>query len=286
MGEVPVQPGALPQEATIGPDLVALLRERRLKVVSAQAITRWPTDSRPAAFRLELSNGSVLKARQFPRVQRARIVERVLQLALRGFPQAIARHECAMLLPWVEGDVLASLDAVPPDVIYDCGANLGALHRQDVSDWPDVVVRQVEDVRARLESDTTILVEAGELEPDAAAEAHALANEYVPADSSTGIIHNDFCPENIVLEASGTPVCIDNATLTFGAHDYDLARTWYRWPMSPGEADAFLRGYETQRSRTSFERHFMFWSICMLMATAANRLRAGLGDRARSLEAF
>jgi len=191
-----------------------------------------------------------------------------------------------MLLPWVDGDVVASLDFIPLDVIHRCGANLGALHQQDVSGWPDVVVRRTDQVLARLESDTTILVEAGELETDAAAEAHRLANEHVPGDASTGIIHNDFCPENIVLDASGSPVCVDNATLTFGPHDYDLARTWYRWPMSPGESDAFLRGYEMYRRRASFERHFVFWSICMLTATAANRLRIGLGDRARSLGAL
>ncbi len=285
MGEARAQPGSLPQGASIGADLAALLRQRRLKVVSAQPITSWPSEVRPVAFRLELGDGSVLKARQFPRVRRARIVERILRMTLHGFPQPIARRGCALLLPWVEGDVLASLDSIPLDVMHCCGANLGALHQQDVSDWPGVVVRQVEHVLAQLRTDTTILIEAGELEKDAAAGAHALANESVPGAASTGIIHNDFCPENIVLDA-GNPVCIDNATLTFGPHDYDLARTWYRWPMSPGESEAFLRGYETHRSRASFERHFVFWAICMLTGTAAGRLRAGIAERAKPLGAL
>ena len=201
MGEARAQPGSLPQGASIGADLAALLRQRRLKVVSAQPITSWPSEVRPVAFRLELGDGSVLKARQFPRVRRARIVERILRMTLHGFPRPIARHGCALLLPWVEGDVLASLDSIPLDVMHRCGANLGALHQQDVSDWPGVVVRQVEHVLAQLRTDTTILIEAGELEKDAAAGAHALANESVPGAASTGIIHNDFCPENIVLDA-------------------------------------------------------------------------------------
>ena len=286
MGEARARQGSPPQAVSISADLAALLQERRLTVVTAQPVTTWPSDRRPSAFRLELDDGSVVKARQFPTVQRAQMVERILQMRFSGFPQPIARHGCAMLLPWVDGDVLASLDFIPLDVMHRSGANLGALHQQDVSGWPDVVVRQADQVLARLESDTTIVVAAGELEADAAAAAHELANEGVPSDASTGIIHNDFCPENMVLDASGTPVCVDNATLTFGPHDYDLARTWYRWPMSPGESEAFLRGYETHRSRASFERHFAFWSICMLTATAANRLRLGLGDRARSLDAL
>ena len=285
MGEARAQQGS-PRAVSIGPDLAALLQERRLTVVTAQPVTTWPSDGRPSAFRLELDDGSVVKARQFPAVQRALMVERILQMRFPGFPQPIARHGCAMLLPWVDGDVLASLDFIPLDVMHRCGANLGALHQQDVSGWPDVAVRQADQLLARLKGDTTILVEAGELETDAAAEAHALASEYFPGEASTGIIHNDFCPENMVLDASGTPVCVDNATLTFGPHDYDLARTWYRWPMSPGESEAFLCGYETHRSRASFERHFVFWSICMLTATAANRMRVGLGDRARSLDAL
>lgn len=286
MGEARARQGSPPQAVSIRADLAALLQERRLTVVTAQPVTTWPSDRRPSAFRLELDDGSVVKARQFPTVQRAQMVERILQMRFPGFAQPIARHGCAMLLPWVDGDVLASLDFIPLDVMHRSGANLGALHQQDVSGWPDVVVRQADQVLARLESDTTIVVAAGELEADAAAAAHELANEGVPSDASTGIIHNDFCPENMVLDASGTPVCVDNATLTFGPHDYDLARTWYRWPMSPGESKAFLRGYETHRSRASFERHFAFWSICMLTATAANRLRLGLGDRARSLDAL
>lgn len=286
MGEARAQPGSPPQAVSISTDLAALLQERRLTVVTAQPITTWPSDGRPSAFRLELDDGSVLKARQFPSVQRAHTFERILQMTLSGFPQPIARHGCALLLPWIEGDVLASLDSIPLDVIHRCGANLGALHRQDVSGWPDVVVRQADEVLARLRSDTTILVEAGELEKDAAAGAHALANEHAPGTASAGIIHNDFCSENIVLDASGTPVCVDNATLTFGPHDYDLARSWYRWPMSPGESEAFLHGYETHRSGASFEHHFVFWAICMLTATAANRLRMGIGDHAKSLDAL
>jgi hypothetical protein len=283
MSDPEARSGTRLHDIFIGSDLAELIRRQQLTVVLVQPITRWPSEDRPAAFRVELEGGGVLKARQFPRVERARIVERILQTPFRGFPRPIARYEGALLLPWIEGRLLTSLDAIPLDVAHECGRNVGALHRHDVSDWSDVVVRSVAHVRARLRVDTAMLVESGELDEATAAIAGALAEADAPANATAGIIHNDFCPENIVVEPAGTPACIDNATLTFGPHDFDLARIWYRWPMSPDAGAAFLRGYETHRSGASFAQHFAFWAISMLMATAANRLRARIADATRSL---
>ena len=56
--------------------------------------------------------------------------------------------------------------------------------------------------------------------------------------------------------------------------------------MSPGASEAFLQGYETQRSGASFAQPVVGWALCMLTATAANRLRMGIGDHAKSLDAL
>ena len=77
------------------------------------------------------------------------------------------------------------------------------------------------------------LVELGALAPDAAGMLLAAARGNAPTDPAVGLIHGDFCPENIVLRAPNMPAVVDNETLAIDVVPYDLGRTWHRWLMGP-----------------------------------------------------
>src|SRR5262249_50894963 len=94
---------------------------------------------------------------------------------------------------------------------------------------------------------------------------------HVPDHQETGIIHRDFCGENLVLDPLGTPHIVDNGTLTVDAYHFDLARTWYRWPMTSAERRAFEAGYAACGDLASYRAHFPFWAVAVLVEAALFR---------------
>jgi aminoglycoside phosphotransferase (APT) family kinase protein len=91
-----------------------------------------------------------------------------------------------------------------------------------------------------------------------------------------GLVHKDFCRENMVVSPDGVVRVVDNETLAVDCPDYDLTRTWYRWPMDPAQAVAYLAGYRRHRSTETLARHFPFWAVAVLSESALFRLRRGL----------
>jgi hypothetical protein len=270
-------------EPIIGPDLLSLIRERPEQLISLTEISTLPSPvRRRAAFRLEFAGGLTLKGRRLESPERAQRLHHIL--GRDGFPRAVDRRGDALLIQWVEGRVLTALDRIPPAVLERCGRILGALHRLERPDWLDVREPAPADWLAKLQMATGLLSAAGELDAGLGRAAVESAAARVPGQVSAGIIHKDFCAENIVLDASGAPVSIDNGTVSFGPLDLDLARTWYRWPMTPADREHLLRGYAEYRSHASFMEHFSFWAIAVLVASASSRLRLRVGRHREPLE--
>jgi aminoglycoside phosphotransferase (APT) family kinase protein len=151
---------------------------------------------------------------------------------------------------------------------------LGALHRLPCESLPDDADEKPGELLAKLERDMDLVRSEHLLDPELARRALADADANRPQEPTLGIIHKDFCAENLVLASDGSLVCIDEATLSTGPHDLDLARTWYRWPMQARDSAHFARGYQEQRSLAGFLRHFRFWVTCVLVGSAATRLRS------------
>jgi thiamine kinase-like enzyme len=84
----------------------------------------------------------------------------------------------------------------------------------------------------------------------------------------TGLTHGDFCAENLIVEKPDRIRIIDNEMLGVDALDWDVARTWYRWPMSRGQWAAYSEGYSQHRSLAEFEAHFRYWSVLVLLESA------------------
>jgi UDP-2,3-diacylglucosamine hydrolase len=73
---------------------------------------------------------------------------------------------------------------------------------------------------------------------------------------------------------------VDGETLSIDALDYDLGRTFHRWPMERVQRGAYLAGYSDRRRPASFVRHFPFWTIMVLIDSALFRYRRDTRDAA------
>jgi hypothetical protein len=260
----------------LGEDLLALLADRGVPVTKLCPITALPSPVRTrAAFAVELADGTRLKARRFKSAQRADTVVRLRALAGGGgFAPILAQRGEGMLLAWVEGHTLASLAPLPAPLLRRCGRMLGELHALPCAALAGGTATSPDEHFAKLARNAELLLDAQLLDAALARRALAAADAGRPKDPTLGLIHKDFCAEYLVLDASGALVCVDDATLSTGPHDLDLARSWYRWPLSVEDFAHFAAGYQELRSLADFTRHFAFWTTCVLIGSAATRLRA------------
>lgn len=254
----------------LGPELAELIAARGVAVAQVGDVTMLRAARRVSgAFRVELVDGTCLKARLMPSAARAREVATLLAAAGEGFPAVLGVRDRALLLEWVDGRVL---DDPRPDVLRRCGTLLGALHTTripaDLAVEARAALRTPDAFHARLEQQVGALRDAGALTGDVARAAVDQAGRRRHADVSIGIAHGDLCGENIVWHPTRGPVSIDNGNLAVGHLDYDLARTFYRWPLREAERAIFLEGYATRRRPATFAREERFWMICAIVVGA------------------
>ena len=281
MLRVPVQAGEDERaiEAALGPDLAQLARARDARLTAFTEITRLPSPVAPrGAFLLEFEGGGKLKGRRLESAEHSEALARLGRRLGAGFARTLGSRGDAQLLEWVEGPSLASLELIPAAVLRGCGSLLGALHRIDFAEFEAgdpaaPALPRSADAFEKLGRDADIVSGARVLDPGLIRSALAAATESRPRETALGIIHKDFCAENLVLSAAGSPVCIDNAGLSVGPLDLDLARTWYRWPMDPPSRALFVEGYRAHRSAAGFLEHFVYWATGVLFGSIAWRLR-------------
>lgn len=255
----------------LGPVLAELLAARGVAVACVGDVTMLPAARRVSrAFRVELVDGTCVKARLMPTAARAREVAALLADADACFPTVLGRRARALLLEWIDGSVCTDLQ---PDALRRCGALLGALHARplpaDVDTEARAALRDPAAFHARLERQVAALEGAGVLAADVARAVVDRAASRGNPDASIGIAHGDLCAENIVWHPTRGPVSIDNGNLAVGHLDYDLARTFYRWPLDEGRRAAFLAGYATRRSPEPFLRAERFWMLCAIVVGAS-----------------
>jgi hypothetical protein len=271
-------------ERRLGPDLWALVQTQGSRLVSVTAVGTLRSARRQrAAFRLRFADGRVLKGRRFDSERQAEHAERLsAYLDPSCFPRLLARRGCAVLTEWVQGARLRAA-AWSPELLQQAGALHGALHRTVVAE--DLAAKAREQVvgwRSRLGRALDELVEREALDSGEAARALELAVARAPCSAEVGLGHGDFCPENIVVRGRRLQV-VDNESVLVHACDYDLARTWYRWPMGPARRKAYDDGYRRHRDLAGFVTHLPHWATLVLVDAALFRLRAGIVGAERPL---
>lgn len=267
--------------AGLSPDeeLLALLGEQRGELVSVEPLSRLAAPRhRGGAWRLHLRDGGSVKARCLRDAATAeRVAGLLAELRHPAFPRLLARRGRGLLLEWIEG---RPLDASPPDSVLRACARLQVeLHRTHVSESRALrsgsafVDAQLERSERHLER----LRETRSLAPGEVDELRRRLAAHRPADAEVGVVHGDFCGENLVLDAAGAPRPVDNEALAVGAVDGDLARTLWRWPLGPDCAARYLEHYAAMRDLDEFRECFPFWALAVRLGSAAHRLGAASG---------
>lgn len=259
----------------LGEDLWTLVEELHWSLVDVIPLTTLPSPIRQhASFRLRFADGRTLKGRRVDTSAQAERIEYLLQFVdYRHFPKVVSRRGSALLLEWIEGEPLTSTHC-QPELLRRCGALHGLLHNIPVPNrMYRLARRRAQHWQARLEQNIHDLVVRSALSRQEGKEVLHLAVAHAPATPIIGLVHDDFCAENMVLHAPGHIYVIDNETLFVGPCDYDLARTWYRWPLNSHQREAYYEGYKQYRSTAEFLEHSLHWAVTVLGGAAALRLR-------------
>jgi Phosphotransferase enzyme family len=264
----------------MGADLAALVDAWPSRLVGSRRVTGLPAKRlNRATFRLTFADGTRLKGRRLDSAADAERIER-LTVALDGrrFSQPIARRGTALLEPWIEG---VTLDRLPldPRLSGECGALLGAVHSVsaeldgEATRWqPAARLTNVHWRLARLAAE-------GLISRRACIALNRRASETLPDRPSTGLVHRDLWPRNVVVDAAGVAHVVDNGSISLGAHEFDLARTSYLWPMNRAAAKAFRTGYADAAGRQPEPADF--WTIDVLSDVALFRRLNGIRGVAR-----
>ena len=255
---------SLPSE--LGEELTALVQTLARPLAAVSALSRRGADNMPTAFRLDFADGGVLKACRLVNADKAIEVEAIAATLGPLAPGVVARGGEWLLTEWIAGDTLAAA-AWSDALLHRCGAAQALVHRR-VVDGMDAPDRAVARWRRNTLQVLTDLGAADVLTPGEVTRLAELVQRHAPASCEMGMSLSDYCPENIVCRADGEPCLIDLETLSVTPCDYDLGRTWYRWPMSAAQRAAYLGGYAVHRDPTAFLAHRPFWLAAALIQGA------------------
>jgi Phosphotransferase enzyme family len=260
----------------LDPELSELVAEVGIPLVGATLLTRWWSPLHPrAAWQLRFADQRVLKGVRFDSPAAADRVEYLLGLlGDRYFPRIVSRRGPAMLFQWIEGAPFGS-DRWRADSLRQCGFLHGWIHAH--APVGAAAPGSTRDWGAGLDAAAETLAKLGMLARAEAGELIGQARVYLPPTAATGITHGDLCAENLIVQQSDRLYLIDNETLEVNALDYDLARTWYRWPMRRDQWTAYGEGYSEHRGLADFDAHFRYWSVLVLLEAAVWHLTKGTG---------
>lgn len=242
-------------------------------LVDLREVTASPADGRRRCYRLHFEDGRIFKGRTFASSERAHSTWSLLTTLRSSFlRQPLAHDADAWLEEWVDGEIVADLpsDRVRADT---AGHALGTLHAHALP--PGTYGVQPRPAASWIQKTLASLADLQELALVAPAQALAMARQLeaeCPTSTQIAIVHRDLCPENLIVDRSGELRSIDNGSVTVGAIDHDLARTWYRWRMTADERRAFFTGYRRATSRDVRDVPIRFWAIVVLLNSARVRV--------------
>lgn len=281
-------------------DVCEALATHGLHAQSFSDITALPLVGRErASYRVELTNGGIVKVRRLESEAVATDLDGVLHDAPAIFTKPLFRHRRMIVEPWIEGTPLNELPCQSEYVVIAAQA-LADLHCADVPGLAPEI--PIEPMVARFRDGLRQLVEVGELQ---VAEARHLEHRVHlagdPQLSPAGLSHSDLCAENMILDRDGALHVIDNEHVGVRPYiDRDLARVRYRWPMSDVHRREFDDTYRARRQesgrpfpiRDNEDSIQRLWDAVVLVGSAALRLKApehllrGTVEQLRSMAAL
>jgi aminoglycoside phosphotransferase (APT) family kinase protein len=253
----------------LGDDLAALVAQVGGRLCEVTPVSRRGPSNDATVFRLRFADGQVCKGSHLNSDEHAARVAMLSAALGAGAPDLLGCRGAALLCEWVEGSTLTA-EADDESLLRACGAWQARVHCLQPGDG-GVAVHRLANRRRRLTSELAELGASGLLDGAELAALADLVARHAPAQSEAGIILGDLCPENLVRRPSGELCLIDVETIDLAPVDYDLGRTWYRWPMTASQRAMFLDGYRQHRDPAPFLTHRPFWLLAALASGAAFR---------------
>ena len=244
-----------------------------LSIVRAEPLDPLLPEGATGSWRLTLQDDSTVKGQLLwsaRRCERAREMIRALDDV--GAPQVVAWYGRALVQEWVEGD------AADPDAhARAAGDLLGRIHRTPIPASAADGVRWQPDA-ARTRQGLGALTEHGALEAADGDLALRLLPDASMCSRDLVVTHGDLAPGNVVASPGPgfTLVPVDNEACDAAPAEWDVARTWYRWPMTPDARNEFRTAYEAVTGRDAVSDGFAGWLVAVLVDAAAYRLRGNV----------
>jgi Ser/Thr protein kinase RdoA (MazF antagonist) len=228
-------------------------------------------------LRVELADGTALKMRCLESVEEASRLADVRSRLPPAFAPVIARHGTMLLESWIDGEQLSASRAAAR--AEEMGALLGSLHATELPEIPPPAATRGR--RDRAVEQLATLAASGVIEVDLSQVLRAELLRTDPGEAPQTMVHLDYCPENLVIDATGRLHVVDNEWIGIDAAGLDLGRTYARWPMTADVWERFLSGYLTT---APFDpRPLRFWMIIMAVAGVMIRRQRSVGELADPL---
>ncbi len=258
----------------LDPDVQRALAAARLEARNVLCISNIRSaDLHRFTYRIDLASGVTLKARRLEDEATAARLATIRSFLPDGFAPVTACHGNVVFEQWIDGDVVGG--GLPGEgLLAEAATMLASLHTLAPADEP--ATRQWRSTASWREDTTRAVVELERLDrlghEDAMRIASAMA-QLDPGEARTGIIHTDFCGENMVVDREGRLRLIDNERVEVGPVALDLARTWYRWSRLRDRWAAFRAAYATGGGVSDALEHELFWRIVAVAKSAVMRAR-------------
>jgi hypothetical protein len=234
--------------------------------------------TRRVAYRVDLADGRTVKLRRAATEERARcFTELAAAVGDPRLARVLARRGDVTMEEWIPGTSVDRLELC--DAHLAAGAELlAAIHLADVpAGFPRARAMSTEAARAGIETALRALLDGGAVDESLAGFLRAAAAERDPRTAPAGIIHTDLCAENLVVDPGGIVRAVDNEALRIGPTGFDVARVWYRWPMSASAWATYVSAYARQADPEPPLAHFAFWKLAAVLHSARVRMRRGIG---------
>jgi thiamine kinase-like enzyme len=236
-------------------------------------------DAGRSTYRIDVETGHTIKARRVDDDETARRLFEVRRELPEAFAPVIGCYGAVLLEEWIDGEELGK--GIPSDAHLTTAASLLAhLHAtQAVAGHPVHERRSTAVWRETAEESLRQVLAADALDVTAVTRIREALEQRDPGQASVGLVHTDFCGENMVEDRAGRLRVIDNERVGVDAIGFDVARTWYRWALPVRAWECFRSAYAARVSLTEPLDTLGFWSVVAVAHSAALRLRK---DRRRA----
>jgi hypothetical protein len=259
---------------SLDPEVLAALARSGVHPRSFRCIStiRAPEIGR-VAYRVDTADGRTIKARRLEDEGTARRLLEILCALPDAFGSVLARHGRVLLEEWVPGEVLGN-DPPGQARLSEAGTLLGGLHaRPVIGGEPLHQLRETGSHREVAEEALLEVVAAGSLDLPAAGRLRYGMRRLDPGKAIVGLVHFDFCGENMVINPAGRLIVVDNDRMGVDALGFDLARTWYRWALPPAAWEHLQAAYAARLPFEEPVQTLPFWRLVAVARAAALRLR-------------